>query len=406
MNLHPVSLIPFFIAMGVALLACVVLGNLYGKPPTQGRFVAVDGLRGYLALSVFLHHSVIWYYYMHAGRWDLPPSRFYTHLGQSSVALFFMITAFLFFTKIMDGRKTGIDWTRLLVGRFMRLAPLYLFAMVIMLILIAWTTHGQLRVPSSNLAAAVASWMSFSIPGRPDINTVPGTLVTSGVTWSLVYEWYFYLALPALALLFRAGVPPLYLGLSVASIAAFSAWGLELKIAQAFLGGMVASVLVRSPGFCRYARKGVFSLVILGCAYLVVTDYISAYERRPLALLSVIFVLIAAGNDLFGILSRASSRVLGELAYSIYLLHGIVLFITFQLLLNADVIRAMSPEAHWLLIVALTVALVLICFATFRWIETPGMRGTGAVTNWLRNRLSLRSKHSSNILPSAIRRDL
>jgi peptidoglycan/LPS O-acetylase OafA/YrhL len=384
----------------------VVLGKLYGKPPTQGRFVAVDGLRGYLALSVFLHHSVIWYYYLHTSQWDLPPSRFYIHLGQSSVALFFMITAFLFFSKIMDARKTGIDWTKLLVGRVMRLGPLYLFAMAIMLTIIAWTTRGQIRVPASSLAKAVASWLSFSIPGRPDINTVPGTLVTSGVTWSLVYEWFFYLALPALALLFRAGVPLLYVGLSAASIAAVPAWGLELKIAEAFLGGMVASVLVRSETFCRYARKGVFSLVILGCGYMVVTDYGSAFERRPLALLSLIFVLIAAGNDLFGMLSRAGSRVLGELAYGIYLLHGILLFTTFQLLLQTDVVRAMSPEVHWLLIMALTVALILICFATFRWIETPGMRCTGKVTDWLRERLSLRSKRPSDILPSAMRRDL
>jgi peptidoglycan/LPS O-acetylase OafA/YrhL len=105
-------------------------------------------------------------------------------------------------------------------------------------------------------------------------------------------------------------------------------------------------------------------------------------------------------------LSRAGSRVLGELAYGIYLLHGILLFTTFQLLLQTDVVRAMSPEVHWLLIMALTVALILICFATFRWIETPGMRCTGKVTDWLRERLSLRSKRPSDILPSAMRRDL
>lgn len=406
MNLHPVSLIPFFIAMCIAFLTCVVLGKLYGKPPTQGRFVAVDGLRGYLALSVFLHHAVIWYYYLHTDKWDLPPSHFYNHLGQSSVALFFMITAFLFFTKIIDSRKTGIDWTKLLVGRFMRLAPLYLFAMAIMLTIIVWSTRGQLRVPASSLVEAIASWLSFSIPGRPDINTVSGNLVTSGVTWSLVYEWFFYLALPALALLFRARVPLHYLGLSAVSIAALSAWGLEWRIAQAFIGGMVASVLVRSETFCHYARKGVFSLLILGCGYLVITNYGSAFEKRPLALLSLIFLLIAAGNDLFGMLSLAGSRVLGELAYGIYLLHGILLFTTFQLLLNTGVVRAMSPEVYWLLILALVPALILICFATFRWIEAPGMRSTGKLADWLRERLSLRSKRPSDIPPSAMRRDL
>jgi len=212
--------------------------------------------------------------------------------------------------------------------------------------------------------------------------------------------------LPALALLFRARVPLLYLCLSTASIAAFSMWDLEFKIAQAFVGGMIASVLVRSETICRYARKGVCSLLILGCGDIVVTHYSNAYEKRPLALLSLAFMLIAAGNDLFGILSRASSRVLGELAYSIYLLHGIVLYTTFQLLLDTNFVRSMTPEMHWLLILALTVVLILICFATFRWIETPGMQCTGRVADWLREKLSLPGERPRDRVPSAIRRDL
>lgn len=29
-----------------------------------GRFAAIDGLRGYLAFGVFLHHSCIWFFYL------------------------------------------------------------------------------------------------------------------------------------------------------------------------------------------------------------------------------------------------------------------------------------------------------------------------------------------------------
>jgi hypothetical protein len=48
-----------------------------------------------------------------------------THLGQMSVALFFMITAFLFWGRVLDRGKT-IDRTEFIVSRLYRLYPVYL----------------------------------------------------------------------------------------------------------------------------------------------------------------------------------------------------------------------------------------------------------------------------------------
>lgn len=90
------------------------------------RFNSIDGLRGHLAFFVFLHHSCIWYFYLHDGYWRVPESRLFTHFGQTSVALFFMITSFLFFTKLLNSNEKGIDWNRLFISRFLRLVPLYL----------------------------------------------------------------------------------------------------------------------------------------------------------------------------------------------------------------------------------------------------------------------------------------
>ncbi|MFC6337438.1 acyltransferase family protein [Pseudomonas karstica] len=80
----------------VALLSTHLIVNKLITPSSQGRFVTIDGLRGYLAFFVFLHHSCIWYYYLQSGVWALPPSRLFVHFGQMGVALFFMITGFLF----------------------------------------------------------------------------------------------------------------------------------------------------------------------------------------------------------------------------------------------------------------------------------------------------------------------
>lgn len=97
-------------ALALALGTAALLVRWQGVPARGGRFVAIDGLRGFLAFFVFLHHGSIWYGQLHEQRWVAPASPLYRHLGDSSVALFFMITAFLFTTKVIDSDRRPIDW--------------------------------------------------------------------------------------------------------------------------------------------------------------------------------------------------------------------------------------------------------------------------------------------------------
>jgi tRNA A-37 threonylcarbamoyl transferase component Bud32 len=77
----------------------------------------IDGLRGYLAFGVFVHHSIITWIFLRTGVIDFPPSNFYSMLGQGSVALFFMITGFLFWSRLLaQGRNH--DWLAFGVSRF------------------------------------------------------------------------------------------------------------------------------------------------------------------------------------------------------------------------------------------------------------------------------------------------
>ncbi|WP_419760663.1 acyltransferase family protein [Acidisoma sp.] len=71
---------------------------LADTPPTttRARVQTIDGLRGFLAIGVFIHHSVIYHQYLLTGRWDVPPSVFYTNIGKAGVTVFFMITGYLF----------------------------------------------------------------------------------------------------------------------------------------------------------------------------------------------------------------------------------------------------------------------------------------------------------------------
>lgn len=367
--------------------------RIFGAPPPQGRYLPIDGLRGYLAFCVFLCHACVWYFFLRDGRWLNPPANLYTHFGQSGVMLFFMITGFLFFSKLLDGRERPIDWGRLFVSRFLRLVPMYVFVMLLLFAIVAVLSGGTLREPGARLAADALRWLGFTVYGVPDLNGVDGTShIVASVTWSLRYEWPFYFALPLMALLLGRRPPLRYvvLGAVATAICVYPMPPAWIFPAQAFLGGIAAAVLARSGVFRRWAQTPPASAAILVLLGVVVARFPTAFDWRPLMLLAAAFALIAGGNTLFGALTHPVSRTLGEMAYSIYLLHGIVLFGLFAFVLGVDHAKSLTPLQHWGVLVVLAPVLIGICYATFRCIEYPAMHRTDAATAWLRARLRRR----------------
>ena len=106
----------------------------------------------------------------------------------------------------------------------------------------------------------------------------------------------------------------------------------------------------------------------------VIMAYPTVYESKAQILLSLAFILIASGSSLFGLLKLNVSRVLGEMAYSIYLLHGIMLFVLFQGVLGVDRAKLMAPESHWVVLMGASALLVMLSFLTYSLIEKPCMR--------------------------------
>jgi peptidoglycan/LPS O-acetylase OafA/YrhL len=191
------------ILLTVAALAFVALPvwRMADAPAQPARTDnSIDGLRGYLALGVFFHHAVIYRTYLETGVWGLPPSSFFNMCGQGGVAIFFVITAYLFWTLVLRGRP---DWRTFYVGRIFRIGPLYLAAFFFVLIVVLLFGPGE---PAMDFAVHLGRWLMLGAGGKPDLNGYPEThLILAGVTWSLRYEWAFYLALPALAL--TRGIP-------------------------------------------------------------------------------------------------------------------------------------------------------------------------------------------------------
>jgi peptidoglycan/LPS O-acetylase OafA/YrhL len=384
--MDPVSSLPAIVALTAAVTTSFILAKKFGKPPALGRFSSIDGLRGFLAFFVFLCHSCIWYFYLRTGKWEVPPSNLYTHFGQSSVALFFMITGFLFFSKLIDGRTKKIDWGKLFVSRFLRLVPLYLFAICLVFLLVFILSNWSLNESIPKLLMGMVRWLAFTVSSAPNLNGVENTwIIVAGVTWSLPYEWLYYFALPLLALTVGVLPPSAYIGLSVVCVAFLLTWVQPSIHYLSFIGGIATAFLVRWDLVRRFAVGNISSFIALACLAVTISFFPSANGVVPILLLTVFFVLVASGNSLFGFLLSPASRTLGDFAYGIYLIHGIALFVTFNFVLGLPQSRALSAIQHWSVVVGITPVLIFICFLTYKFIEHPAMQKATSVTTWLRS---------------------
>ena len=392
--MDPVSPYPALGILVLVLTCSHFIARSESATPVPDRFASIDGLRGFLAFFVFLYHSAIWYFYARTGQWGRPPSNLYTHFGHASIAMFFMITAFLFWSKLIDGREKHIDWTRLFISRVLRLAPLYGFVVVLLVIVVAGLSHFSFMGPPSKLLKELGCWASFTIFGAPDLNGIYKTgNIMAGVFWTLPYEWFFYLSLPLFALPFKSKPPSLFFVLlGFSGIAGAILFGVKLKIVYSFLGGIVAAFLVRSSIVRAIAVRKVFAGVAVACLVATVSYCRSAYEPTALVLLSVAFVIIACGNSLFGLLTSGASRTLGQMSYGIYLLHGMILFITFNMILDRKHAASLSAWEHWSIIAVCSLVLVCVSHGAFRLIEAPAISSTSTVTAWIHRRLGHSTK--------------
>lgn len=386
--MDPLSPIPAILSLLAALATAAALAKLFGAPPPSGRNETIDGLRGFLALFVFLHHGSVWYFFLRTGVWKAPPSHLYTHFGQSGVALFFMITGFLFYSKLLNAKGKPIDWLRLFVSRVLRLTPLYLVAVGFIFLSVYILSNGALREPAGKLLVSAIRWIGFTVIGGPDLNGVERTWMSvAGVTWSLKFEWLFYLSLPLLALLAGVHVPAwaIVLGVIVGGAALRSPSIHYLS----FLGGIVAAFIVRFPSAREFASTRLASFANVACVVALVAVFPTSEAVAPIALLSIIFALIACGNSLFGLFRASASRVLGEFAYGIYLLHGAVLFTLFKFILGEAASKQLTVLEHWSLMVSVTPLIVCVSFLAYRCIENPAMQKTNAATAMVRAGIKL-----------------
>lgn len=332
------------------------------------RYVAIDGIRGYLAFGVFVHHCLATWMFLPEGHWYPLPHNFENQLGATSVALFFMITAFLFWGRAEANR--ALDWKRFFITRFFRIYPLYLFVFFLICWVVGSDNHWVALESPFILAKEIGKWLFFR---DPDINLYYRTsLIVKGVTWTLLYEAWFYVSLPLLILVFlkRKALWIKFAALAIVGVL-FKVNHIDFAIAATFLGGVCAVYWRKEQKRIDLAQSRIASVIAMASLFGVVVLLYKPFNFPGILLLTVFFVVISSGNTLFGILRTRSGLWLGEISYSVYLCHGLVLWAVMQKIVPH--IQGYDHSMKWFAAasIGITPIVILLCSLTYLLIERP-----------------------------------
>jgi peptidoglycan/LPS O-acetylase OafA/YrhL len=367
------------VASGAAASLCAGWLARAGLGPitrTDGRNAAIDGLRGFLALAVLANHFILWIGVRTFGRGWTPTEVFaFNHLGQGAVALFFMVTGFVYYPAILAGRLH--DWPGLALRRFFRLQPL-VAASVLAVVLICLARGGSAHAGSFWGAALV--WLSCW--SEPDLLGVADAgRINAYVFWSLKFEWLFTLALLPLCLLARRWLPrraPGWLppgGLLLLALGANFFPPLKgiaaplVLLTPLFLIGMLAhEIRARAQLRALLASPACGALAALALAVAALRAP-TPFAPAQLSLYGLFFCSVACGQTFGGLLNGAGAQALGAWSYPIYLFHGILLSLLFT---EGGAELARLPPLGVLALLP-PVACVVVGLAAFAhvWVEQP-----------------------------------
>jgi peptidoglycan/LPS O-acetylase OafA/YrhL len=356
------------LTVGLCMLLAAVIARGRWMPAEGkegGRFETIDGLRGFLALGVFFTHVMGTHGYYADGRWYSTFSPVHMAMGQAGVSLFFMITGFLFWRRVLRDGK-GFDTRAFFVSRIRRLVPMYLASVAMVLFVVGALSGFELREAPIVFLRELRTWLSFGFMATANLNGVKDAHIIDAVYWTLAYEWSFYLALPLLAL-FARGAAFRLLALAVVF------FGLQAPIVLNFLAGAFAAIAVeRGLLDGRLARPWLAPIPIAALALVLTRDEV--YAPAGVALLFVFFLFVLDGNSLFGLLRTRAAQLLGTVSYSFYLLHCIVLFVFFRFADAFLPVAKMSAEQHWTVAILAALAATVLSAFTYRRIELPFLK--------------------------------
>jgi peptidoglycan/LPS O-acetylase OafA/YrhL len=371
---------------------------------------ALDGFRACLALWVYFGHLA----------YAVGFQNRLLSMHPLAVDLFMVLSGFLMVytwkAREEQNQRASNNILAFYAGRFFRIAPLYYFLLIVSGFVLTslasmhdvilktfpppWITGGEDYSPHTAWSFSNLKWFLLHVTFLYGL--VPGMEASTPLPdWSLSLEMQFYLMFPFLLILFRK-TPWILIALFAAILAYFSPrlfgnyldagflshFGQPSLIAyrlNAFLAGMVVAYWLKE-------RHGVVAIKPRRQLYLGLTALICILPMTKLViLLFVMFVLLAAGRApiLTKLFSIKPLRYLGDISYSIYLCHLLILTPTIYWLITHTSFVSFSPMMRFVVAVLVTCPLVILTSSLLYWfIEKPPIKIGRYLIQQLRQRQS------------------
>lgn len=330
----------------------------------------VQILRGVAALAVVLHHSLE----ESNGAVAAFSPDWLTTFGAAGVDIFFVISGFIMLYTSFPAARSPLSPGNFIFRRITRIYPLYwLCCLPILGIMLAGFLRNN-RLDPHEIALSLA--------------LLPSSKLIIGVSWTLVYEMYFYLIFAA-TLLFRSALISAISTTVVITILALVGNVLEPGETRSFLtnpiayefvlGLWLAIAFVRAEAIGKrwlvspaWAVLG-FALVVLAPVYVshTTTANLPGWPRvfawgLPAMLIVAAFLSIDRTRNNF----QLQMAFLGDSSYALYLTH-IFVMIGYGLLLKRTVLGLAPQIAIVLLIILLAVGVGIFTHST---VERPLIR--------------------------------
>lgn len=363
-----------FIPIMIVAIAISRCGFQSLAPASHQKHTTLDPLRGLAATAVMSHHSFLMYNLMNGGDWStLGPSiqmspllkRFFDSLGDVPVSIFFMITAFLFFERLMQ-KRGELNFQEFYIKRALRIIPMYLFMLTsVMVTFFIFGINGGIK----EVITTIISWASFSfLPVKSLSDELIGGRAAAGVIWTLAIEWKFYILVPLIGVFTKSFKASLLFVIISSSFVGLS-YHLDLMqekdsvITLCFFTGMLSAVIFQFKNdtlnkILRHWITSILCFISVGAGIFLTVGEYTVYIW---AALSIFFICVSNGNTLLGILKLESLRFLGLISYSVYLMHGVIMALCFGKLLQGN--------SYYASIAVVIPLIIIVCTFTYIFIE-------------------------------------
>ncbi len=334
----------------------------------------MEGLRGLAVLLVFLvHYTTLAAPWQDGGSASALLARLLHLAGNSGVDLFFVLSGYLIYGSLIARRQAFLPFMR---RRLLRIYPTYGAVFLLYLALsLAFPAESKIPPAAPDAALYLLQNLLLLAPllGEPPLITV---------SWSLSYELFYYLATPLLIAAFglrrrrrRWRVACLFVAAG-AIIAGYLALGAPLRSLMFVAGALLHEArghLREVGGRPRAPGAGVTLAALAGALALLVLPLVA--PLKIVALGAALFLLcLCCFERPQGWLGRvfcfAPLRWLGNMSYSYYLLHGLLLKAAFAALARLP-LPGPGPLLFWGALPLLLAVTLAGAAALFLLVERP-----------------------------------